>query len=469
MSFTGRRHGWLGLVLCLALIGCAPPTVVRAATSALSEPPPTTPYPRLSALETVSATCEAPRADQMQPVTVSKARIGLRGDQDFDPADLTDAARCWYEELWRVIHDPNQQRLVMNMVLSDDLYLYSRTVNTHISALLFAFRVTGDLDILDEVDRLAQNMRSLLKDSWRGANGLGSGGTDGYLNWVWRQSSDTSLRGRDTHVTDEMRTHSLVAAFAYAFEANRELTSPNGVDYAERADFWTDYLVNDFEAKWRERERVPWPRFPFLSRPHVHETVSFIRYHHYLYLLTGQDAYRREALRLTEVVLGNFRGVETPSGVALVTPRSILSLGGSEDYLIPTTYARYVYSDAIDLYLEGVGAWSEERVVSGLVLALTEFVIDDGSDSFSRDIGGGEARGGIRAAAERQWERMTRERFVSSSFALFSAWDKGTTLAAVSAGAYARIPTRDRPAYVPAGLLAFEILRASETIRGASR
>ncbi|MBX3144441.1 MAG: hypothetical protein KF813_11830 [Trueperaceae bacterium] len=469
MRLAGRRHVWLGLAVCLALAGCAPSTVVRAAMPALSEPPPTVPYPRLSGVEGAAASCGAPDSGAVQKVTVPKARIGLRGDEDFDPDGLTEAARCWYEELWRVIHDPDQQRQVMSMVLSDDLYLYSRTVNTHISALLFAFRVTGDLEILDEVDRLAQNMRSLLKDSWRGANGLGSAGTDGYLNWVWRQSGDASLRGRDTHVTDEMRTHSLVAAVAYAFEANRGLSSPNGIDYAERADFWTSYLVDDFEAKWRERERVPWPRFPFLSRPHVHETVAFIRYHHYLYLLTGQEAYRREALRLTDVVLDNFRSVDTPQGAALVTPRSILSAGGSEDYLIPTTYARYVYSDAIDLYLEGVGAWADDRVVTGLTLALTQFVIDDGSGSFSRDIGGGEARGGIRASAERQWERMTRERFVSSSFALLSAWDPGTTLAAVSAGAYAGVPLRERAAYVPAGLLAFEVLRASETIRGSSR
>lgn len=394
--------------------------------------------------------------------------LDLRGDSSFDPDELSVAARCWYEELWRSIRDPAQQRQVMSMVLSDDLYLYSRTVNTHVSSLLFAFRFTGDLELLDEVDRLAQSMRSLLQDSWRGASGLGSAGTDGYLNWVWRQSSEASLRGRDTHMTDEMRTHSLVAAVAYAFEANRGLVSPNGVDYGERADFWTSYLVNDFEAKWRQREKVPWPRFPFLSRPHLHETVAFVRYNHYLFLLTGQDAYKREAQRLTDLVLGNFRSVQTANGIALVTPRSIISMGGSQDYLIPTTYARYVYSDAVDLYLEGVGEWGEERVIEGLTLALTEFVIDDGSESFSRDVGGGTERAGVRAAPGSDWARLSRERYVASSFALLSAWDPSAKLASVSAAAYAAVQSSERSTYVPAGLLAFELLRAAATTLGSS-
>src|SRR5690606_23823563 len=102
--------------------------------------------------------------------------------------------------------------------------------------------------------------------------------------------------------------------------------------------FWTDYLVNHFEAKWRLRHDAPWPEFPFLTRPHMHETVDFIRYHHYLYLLTGRPEYRAEASRLTAITIGNLVQVPTEVGPALVSPRSVLSLGGSQVYLMPSTY-----------------------------------------------------------------------------------------------------------------------------------
>src|SRR5690606_22663311 len=154
---------------------------------------------------------------------------------------------------------------------------------------------------------------------------------------------------------------------------------PNGVDYGERAEFWTDYLVNHFEAKWRERHDVPWPEFPFIVRPHMHETTEFIRYHHYMALLTGRREYSTEADRMTQLVLDNFVEVPSDAGPALVTPRSVLEMGGSVEYMLPATYVRYLLATAVDLSLEGVSGWNSETTMQKLARSLSEFMMDNGS------------------------------------------------------------------------------------------
>src|SRR5690606_37195696 len=336
---------WCALLLLAVLCACTPPGVVGATKPVLSEPPRAVPYERASSVEArIEADgCRLSGASVAGAGSTGRA-LDLTGESGFTPDQLPASVRCWYEALWAVLQNPGRSAYYTSRADRYDLYTYSREMNTHINALLTSLRVTGDLAILDEVDRLAQHMRAKLEDTWTRGAGRDSGSRDGYLNWVWDRDGSDQHRGRDIHEIDEMRTHALVAQFAYAFKANEGLEGPHDVDYAERAAFWTDYLVNHFEAKWRERHRVPWPEFPFLTRPHMHETVDFIRYHHYMYLLTGREPYKGEALRLTEVAIGNLVEVASEAGPALVSPRSVLSLGGSLEYLMPSTYVRYLYA-----------------------------------------------------------------------------------------------------------------------------
>lgn len=445
----------VALVLGMLLASCQVPAAGRAPKPVLAEPPLDAPYPRQAGLEVVVDEGGCHLVDAPSAAGDAAALAGdldLRGDPAFDPNALPAEVRCWYEELWSVIVDPDRAREVTASAASDDLYTYARPLQTHVVALLTAFRVTGDLALLDEVDRLAQHMRAALEDGWRGPAAADRDGTDGYLNWVWRGSDSRQYAGRDVHETDEMRTHALVAEMAYAFAVNADLESPHGVDYAERAAFWRTYLVDHFEAKWRARSGAPWPEFPFLSRPHMHETVAFVRYHHYMAALTGKDAYAREAERLTEIVFGNMREASTASGPALVWPRSILSEGGQVDYLMPTTYARYVMSDAVDLHLEGVGRWADASVPTEMARSLAWFVMDDGADSFARDVGGGEARAGIRPAPE-SWVRFTPAKYVVSPYALVTAWDDSGRVAEVSRAVYSAERAARRDVFIPAGLM----------------
>jgi len=447
-------------VASLLLGACQVPAAGRAPRPVLAEAPPDAPYPHI-ATASVTVDADACRitvgsgadgASEPVAVRVAARDLTLRGTPGFDARTLPVEVRCWYEELWSVITDERLARLTTGRAASDNLYTYARALQTHVVALLTALRVTGDLALLDEVDRLAQHMRAALDDSWRGPARNDRDGSDGYLNWVWRGSDSRQYAGRDIHATDEMRTHALVAEMAYAFAVNADLPSPNGVDYGERAEFWQTYLVDHFEAKWRERNGVAWPRFPFLSRPHMHESVTFVRFHYYMSLLTGKSAYAQEARRLSRIVLDNMREAPTPAGPALVWPRSVLSEGGQADYLMPTTYGRYVMADAVDLFLEGFDDWADSGIPAKMARTLTQFVMDDGTESFARDIGGGVARAGIAPSAS-SWVRFTDQKYVISPYALVAAWDDSTKVADVSRAVYATSSSSERDVFIPVGLL----------------
>lgn len=443
------------LVPVLVCAGCAPPGVARAVKPVIDPPPRAEPYPResLGALSLDGGRCALTGAAGDSDGDVFPGGLGLRGDAGFTPSDLPAAVRCWYEQMWQVIETPRRNSHITGRASSNDLYIYAREINTYLTTMLTALRVTGDLNLLDEVDRLAQNMRAQLDDRWYGAAAFDEGSVDGYLNWVWGQSHSSDHRGRDIHEIDGMRTHSLVAQLAWAFSVNQDLPSPNGVDYAERAAFWLDYLVNHFEAKWRERDDIPWPEFPFLARPHVHETIEFIRYHHYLYLLTGEEPYRQEAGRLSRLIVDNFVEVESPSGPALVTPRSVLSEGGQQDYLIPSTYVRYVYLTAVDLYFQQIGPWSSDETMTKLARSLSEFIIDNGSTDFARDMGGGVTRGGIPASEAGRWVRFQQPRYAISPYALLSPWDESGEVAEVSVAVFSELSTSLRDIYIPVAMM----------------
>jgi hypothetical protein len=449
---SSARYGCI--VLLTLLTACTPPAVGSANKPVLTEPPRSVPYERTSAAE-VRIEAQGCLLDGVSTSDGSGTRrsLELTGDPGFTPERLSGDVRCWYEELWSILQDPGRSAYYTGRADRYDLYTYSREMNTHINALLTALRVTGDLAILDEVDRLAQHMRAKLDDAWTRGAGRDSGSRDGFLNWVWDRDGSDQHRGRDLHEIDEMRTHALVAQFAYAFRANEGLEGPNGVDYAERASFWTDYLVNHFEAKWRQRHDAPWPEFPFLTRPHMHETVDFIRYHHYLYLLTGRPEYRAEASRLTSIAMGNLVEVPTEAGPALVSPRSVLSLDGSQVYLMPSTYVRYLYASAIDLNLEGVDDWAQDDVLVELARSMSEFVIDNGADDFARDMGGGVDRGSVPASDAREWSRFTPGRYVISPYALLAAWDASGKIADVSRQIYSGLRTGQRDVFIPVAML----------------
>ncbi len=343
----------------------------------------------------------------------------LRGDPGFRPSSLSGEAAKWYAEVLEEIADGSALRDAGR----DDLYYYGRTLHAHVQSVLTVFRLTGDLTLLDHVDEITERMRDELRDEWRGTRDGSDGTKDGYLNWVYRYDDGDDLIGKDVHRSNEMKTHAMIATVAYALELNRDLASPGGRAYGDHADFWKDYLVDHFEAKWREREDVP-TAFPIFLRPHTHTYYSWMKWHYYMGLLTGESGYRNEAERMASVLRNELREVDTRSGTAYVWARSVLAEGGGADYLHPTTYARYMYGDIVEFHLEGFAWYGSTEHMVRFARTFTELVMDEEDplrNGFAEDVGGGSDRGGI--DSDPAWGRLTASKYRISSYAFIGAWD----------------------------------------------
>jgi len=215
---------------------------------------------------------------------------------------------------------------------SGDLYVYGRNFNTYMTSLIMAYRVTGDFKLVQQMDSLMEIVKSELTDT----NG------DGYLNWLYLTKTDASsdpFLGTDLHIMDEIMTHAMVAAVAHTFKQ----AGLNG-----SANFWTDYLNNDFEAKWRGRNKKA-SGFPFLTKNLMHPYVQWIRYHYYMGKLTGDGSYIREANRMVGVVKNNMRATSTPVGVGYVWPHRVELNGLVSTGCQPITYVKYTIQGLADL------------------------------------------------------------------------------------------------------------------------
>jgi hypothetical protein len=379
----------------------------------------------------------APEPEPTPPV--GREAFSLRGDTNFSESQLSDEARLWYRRFWSAVNHPNQFPDMTSRANSDNIYHYARDLYRHYLALLTAFRITGDLRLLDEIERLTQIQRNKLADGWRGTLDGTDGTSDGFLNWVDRHhSNNASLYGKDTGEVNEIKAHSILAMIAYVFELNRDLPSPSGADYGERADFWKYYLTEHFEAKWRSRNKVAEGSFPFIIRnwAHTHSAVTSISYHYYMYRLTGVEGYLSVVEHQTNRFFNEARVVNASGREAYVWRRQLG--GGTADYLMPTVYTRYIMADALNFYFEGLARWNDPSTMSRLANAVTHFIMDNGSDDFARDIGGGVSRGGY-SASPTSWARETPDRYALSSFSWMAPWDSSGKIVTVSQQVYSKV------------------------------
>jgi hypothetical protein len=359
--------------------------------------------------------------DSMEPP--AGAATSFRGDTSFARNQLSSAQRPLYDRILLEINDSTSRSAILGDASSDDIYTYAREFYSHIQSVLTVFRLTGDLALLDYVDTLAELMRAELRDGWRGTVDGTDGTTDGYLNWVDRRASSDAHRGKDTWRANEMGTHALVATIAYALQANRDLTSPTGRNYGAHADFWKDYLVNHFEAKWRTRENVK-TGFPIMTVPHTTTHYKWIAYHYYMGRLTGNTAYTAEANRMADLQWAEHFTINTPAGPSYVWARSLKSLGGSESSLLhPTTYARHVYGLSVDFHLEGFHNWASTETMIRFARTFTEAIIDTEDpiqNGMAADIGGEVA---VLHLQPNSYSRLSLSRYRDSNYGLISAWD----------------------------------------------
>lgn len=337
----------------------------------------------------------------------------LRGRPDFSVAQLSPEVRTWYARFWSGVEDANASDRPLNpeiLASSGDLYSLGRQLNTHITTLLTVLRVTKDLTLLDEVDRLMEMARAELDDY----------NADGFRNWRYlNENGDATTRpfvGDDYIQLDEMLTHAMVAAVAAAFHENAAFNSR----YGEQAAFWTDYLKNDFEAKWRERNDVPFG-FPFISHDLMHPYVQFIRYHYYMHQLTGESGYLTEANRMASLVPRQVRRVYTSGGPAYVWNHRFLPDTGAEEPLScqPFTYLQYTFQAFQDLALEGFSVFND-TFMQHVATTMTALVMRDSYRSFAKDICGGVFQAGFFPTTG---PRGVPYHFMNLPYAQIGKWD----------------------------------------------
>ena len=263
----------------------------------------------------------------------------------------------------------------------------------------------------------------------------------------------------------DLKANAHAALFAWAFENNRDLKSPAGYNYGEQADFWKDYLINDFEAKWRKRNSVK-KGFPFAEHDTFHTYHSFMKWHYYMGKLTGKSAYTKEAGRMAKVLWKNeFKETSSDYGEALVWARGVISEGNQTNYPMPTTYAHYVIAEAIDLHFEGFDKYAKDSTLEKMANSEADFVIDqDDFDTFARDIGGGKSRAGLKPSSSSDWRRLSQTNFAEGSWSFLSVWDASSNnrIEEASQAVYQRLNGEDgipKRIFIPIGMFIKETLR----------
>ncbi len=352
----------------------------------------------------------------------------LVGDPNFRPEQLPVEMQEWharmiagFERAYELdgFHDPE------NNATSGNLYEIGRFLNLYVTSLLTALRVTGDLTFLDEADRLMEMARLELADY----NG------DGFRNWRYLQQPCGSLCNDDYHEMDEILAHSLVASVAAALKAN-EAFDPR---YGEHAAFWTDYLQNDFEAKWRKRNNKP-SGLPVLDRSLMHPYVEFIRYHLYMYQLTGDPVYESEAERRAQLVTKQVREIFTPNGPGYIWDQRFLPEFDAPPLACqPQVYLSLTFQTFQDLALEGMEVFDTD-FMQHVATTMSQVVMEDSYRRLAPDICGGVSQRGLISKSS---EHGITFHFVNFPFASVGKWDASGKIEQAVRDAYDEIDFGD--------------------------
>ena len=251
-----------------------------------------------------------------------------------------------------------------------------RTLNYHVTSLLTLFRVTGDAALLEEVDRVMEIVWSRLVDT----------DGDGYRNFRRIEAFNNT----DYNTKEDTLAHAFISEVVYVFKKNAAASTPEH-DYAAHADAWLEYLLNDFEAKWKQQpvtrrtEGLP-------QRNLMHPYMELLRYTVYMAQLIPEDArYTRLRDAMTAVAQANFKTDTTPNGDAFVWPHRVREAANFNDCLAfqMGTYPQSVMSTFMDLALEGYSWFSNDETTLKLSRTLSESLLDPNEKAFMyKDVGG---------------------------------------------------------------------------------
>ncbi|MBN2306142.1 MAG: hypothetical protein JXQ72_16785 [Anaerolineae bacterium] len=367
----------------------------------------------------VFTSLENPSTGSAAPNTLSVARYSLVGDPNFDPNTLSAEMRVWYDRLWTVLTNGRVYPNPDESAASGCLYRIGRGLNPHITALMTALRVTGDLRFLDEIDRLMEIARRELRDY----------NNDGYLNWRWLYETDSIYYGKDTHEMDEMLAHSTVAAAAYALRVNGQFNSR----YRTHADFWQNYLDNQFFPKWAARGGI--------DKSLAHPYAQFMRTEYYMYQLTGKQWYLDEAIHRADVLDSMMNVFNSPSGPGFTWDHRVPGMGMPAWGCQPTVYGVITVSAFQDMALEGFRQFASDDYMRHYTNTFRYKVLKFGMSNVSGDVCGSGTN--------------IISKYTISSVPGLAYWDNSNWFVNFNEQAYEEIDTPSSPKmiYIPAYML----------------
>lgn len=409
----------------------------------------------------------------LSPTPTHARDLDLTVDPTFTAEALPPEMKLWHSRLLSTFNKATTYPNPDTAAMSRNIYALGRTLNNHITALLAALRATGDPAILAEIDRLMELARVGLADTHPECtvHDRCTQQQDGFLNWVMLSDTSVSHYGNDVHDMDEMLTHSMVAAAAYAFYVNRDF-SPI---YQERSNFWVDYLRNHFEAKWRtRRNNFISPRF--LDKNLIHPFIQFMRFDYYMHLMTNQESYQKDydsRLRIAQEKL--FIPRSLPAGTAYVWDHAVRWSINSQNELYQhnypsyncqtTSYAVYTFAAALDLGLAKAPFFAETQTLENFSRTMTDLITPQDSTGYLAP----DVCGGITIAGEPFVSSQVEQDLFSRSIIWNNVgqgiFDTSGKLKALYEDLYKtaeRNQTQPRQIFIPSYLLA--ILAHNETI-----
>lgn len=167
----------------------------------------------------------------------------------------------------------------------------------------------------------------------------------------------------------------------------------------------------------------------------THPYMSWLKWHYYMGKITGNPAYSDEATRMADVFWSEIRTARSPGGPAYVWAHSMVTEGGNQRYLHPTTYARYIFNDFVDFHLEGFHRWASDTEMARFARTVAWFVMDADEGrhpdltSLAHNVGGASMRSGLRSPSG---NRLSLDRFAFSSFGFVAAWDTSERVAVMT-------------------------------------
>lgn len=323
-----------------------------------------------------------PRFTPALCVTATLAVALLAPAAGAAPAGLSPAQQVWFDRMLPALDA--SANLANNFMRSNDSYTIGRDGGNYTEALWVAWLSTGDKRFLDRMYDLTQMARDSLRDAWR------DGTTDGYTDWQWLiDPTNATYYGKDTNWLDESIASGNAALWMYAFNANRGLDAR----YGEAADFWRDWLENEFLAKWYSRvggnPMVAW-NTPYAAfyKPDTEPRSANWRLAWYLWKVTGNTFYRDRA----DQIVAELSGAQLDNPAHPLAWRWTKETNPASQSWQLVNYANYYVRVVIEMNLENQAWYSSDAVMKKFAGTFRDVVYANSKPALTamtNDVGGG--------------------------------------------------------------------------------